>query len=57
MDLTGLAELLELPGLPGTLLRVDGVMTELVRSADPNLAEPCFRILRGRESASVPPSW
>ncbi len=47
MDLNGLAELLELPGLPGTLLRVEGVMTELVRSADPNLADPCFRILRG----------
>ena len=47
MDLSGLAELLVLPGLPGTLLRVEGVMTELVRSADPNLAEPCFRILRG----------
>jgi heptaprenyl diphosphate synthase/octaprenyl-diphosphate synthase len=47
VDLTGLADLLELPGLPGTLLRVEGVMTELVRSADPNLADPCFRILRG----------
>ncbi len=47
MDLSGLAELLELPGLPGTLLRVEGVMTELVRSADPNLADPCSRILRG----------
>ncbi len=47
MDLTGLADLLRLPGLPGTLLRVEGVMTELVGSADPNLAEPCCRILRG----------
>ena len=47
MDLSTLADLLELPGLPGTLLRVEGVMTELVRSADPNLADPCVRILRG----------
>jgi heptaprenyl diphosphate synthase len=46
VDLTGLAELLHLPGLPGTLLRAEGVMTELVRSADSNLAGPCLRILR-----------
>jgi len=43
-----LPEVLALPGLDATVMRVERLMEDMVRTADPELADPCVRILRAK---------